>query len=121
MKTGRQGGFVLLAIMVLWTVLPASACILAHHAMARPACCRAMKDCDSPAMGADSSCCQIRGNGVAVASVLPYSNDDHGQQLAAATYLVGMQLPVAEIDGSSSTFNTPPPKFPPGGAFALRI
>jgi hypothetical protein len=122
MKTGRQGAFLLLAMVVLWTALPASVCLLARHAMALPACCRAMRNCDSPAMGADHSCCRIhRGGDVAVVTILPYSHDDHAQQLITAPYLNAMTPFPARCSGSGNAFATPPPKFPPGGAFALRI
>lgn len=111
----------MLAMVVLWTALPASACLLARHARSLPACCRSMKDCESAAMGADNACCQMHEGSAAVVSVLPYSNDDHAQQLIAMPLKIGVELPAAQGSVSSNAIATPPPKFPPGGAFSLRI
>jgi hypothetical protein len=121
MTKGRKGAFLLLAMVVFWTALPASACLLVRHTMGRPACCRDMKDCDSPMMGADNSCCQIQGSSAAVVTILPYSHDDHALQLIPMSYPNGVEPFVAHGSGYAHTLVIPPPKFPPGGAFALRI
>jgi hypothetical protein len=121
MTMGRKGAFLLLAVVVFWTALPASACLLARNATARPACCHAMKDCDSPMMGADNSCCQMHGSNAAVVTILPYSLEDHAPQLIAMPYQFRMEMTAAQSSGYGDSFETPPPKFPPGGAFALRI
>lgn len=121
MKIRRQGAFLLLAVVVLWTALPASACLLARHAMAQPACCRAMKDCDSPMMGAENACCQVHEGSAAVVTILPFSNDDHAQYSFVMFHLSSMEPSAAQWCGFAHMHVTPPPKFPPGGAFALRI
>ena len=111
----------MLAVVVFWTALPASACLLALRPMGQPACCRAMaKACGSPAMGADSSCCKVHGSNPALVSVQQYSA---GQSLdsAALPHQVGIKPPVDSGSGYLNAFEAPPPKFPPGGAFALRI
>src|ERR1035438_9509647 len=60
MNWDRKGILLMLAVVVLWAAAPASACLLGTRHSSPPACCRAMaKDCDTPTMGADSSCCQI--------------------------------------------------------------
>jgi hypothetical protein len=121
MNWDKKGVLSMLAVVVFWTALPASACLLASHPTGQPACCRAMaKDCDSPVMGADNACCKVHGSNPAQVSVQPYSSVP-SHRIADLPYQVGIESPSASGSGYSNTLETPPPKFPPGGAFALRI
>ena len=120
MNWHNKGVLLMLAVVVLWTALPASACLLASPSVRQLDCCRAMANaCETPAMGADSSCCQIHESSPALVSVQPYSPVQSHQSAALLSHL-GMQ-PSADSGGSMVAFEAPRPKFPPGGAFALRI
>ena len=121
MNWGRKGALLMLAVVVLWTAMPVSACLLGIRQASQPDCCRIMaQDCDSPSMGASNSCCQIQGKNTAVIPVSPYS-PKHAQKLAMVQQQAVMELPAAPGAGYTNALETPPPKFPPGGVFALRI
>jgi hypothetical protein len=121
MNWSRKGALLMLAVVVSWTTLPASACLLGMGQTSQPDCCGAMaQGCDSPEMGASSPCCQFHGKNSAVA-VVPQYKVEHAQELSAATYQTDAKLPAAQSSKYGSTVATPPPKFPPGGTFALRI
>lgn len=111
----------MLLVVAFWAAMPVSACLLGTRHARQPDCCRAMaQNCDSPTMGADSSCCQIQGNNPAVTPVPPFSVG-HPQKLAVIAHQAGLELPAAPGGGYGNALETPPLKFPPGGAFALRI
>lgn len=67
----KQSAILLLAVVVLWTAVPAFACLMPtqHHA-----CCQQMTQDCSTTMGADSSCCQAH---------LPQSNFPPARDLGA--------------------------------------
>lgn len=121
MNWGRKGALLMLAVVVFWAASPASTCLLASHSAGQPNCCGGMAlSCDSPGMGADSSCCRVQGNNPAFTPV-PSFSVWHSQKLAAVEHQAGLELPAAPGGGYGNALETPPPKFPPGGAFALRI
>jgi hypothetical protein len=121
MNLGRKGAVLLLAVVVFWAMAPASACLLGTRSAHQHDCCRAMaRACKSASITADSSCCRVHGQNPAVAPVPPYS-PEHAQDLALAPHLIDAQLPAASGAGHGNAFDAPPPKFPPGGTFALRI
>jgi len=117
---GRKGALPMLAVVVFWAAMPASACLLGPHAAALPDCCRTTaQGCDSPEMGAANSCCQIRGTIPAVPQVPPYTTE-HAQKLALVPHHAGLELLAAHGPAYGNAHATPP-QFPPGHAFALRI
>jgi hypothetical protein len=119
MNWNRKGALLILAVAVFWAAIPASACLLNIGHTGQPDCCRAMvQGCDSPRMGASSSCCQFQGKPPAVLPA-PSATTEHGQTLVL--YQPGMEMLVADGSVYGNTLETPPPKFQPGGAFALRI
>jgi hypothetical protein len=121
MNWHRKGVMSMLAVVVFWTALPVSACLLASHPLGQRDCCRAMaRACKSQVMGADSSCCQVHRSDPALASVQPTS-PVQSQETVALPCQVGIELPTVSGSGCTTAFEAPPPKFPPGGAFALRI
>jgi hypothetical protein len=70
----KQHAFLMLAMMVLWIVLPVSACSRAVQQMSQHACCRAMgQACDSSAMSSNSSCCVVDRQNTGVAALAPES------------------------------------------------
>ncbi|HEV2487190.1 MAG TPA: hypothetical protein VGT08_16800 [Terracidiphilus sp.] len=121
MNWDRKGVLLMLAVVVFWAAAPASSCLLGTRHSSQPDCCRATpKDCGTPAMGADSSCCQIHGKTPAVAPVQPYS-PVRSHEVAYVPHQAGIGSMAAPGAGYQNALETPPPKFPPGGAFSLRI
>jgi len=121
MNWSRKGALTMLASVVFWAAFPASACLLSIGHPAQPDCCRAMvQGCDLPGMGANSSCCQFQGTPNAVLPAPP-ATTVHGQTAALVTHRAGMEMPAGDSAVYGNTLKSPPPKSPPGGAFALRI
>jgi hypothetical protein len=122
MNWSRKGVLAMLAGVVFWAAFPASACLLSVGHPSQPDCCRAMTpDCDSPGVGASNSCCQFQGTPAAILAAPP-ATTEHGRTLALVPHQAGMEMPAGEVAVHGKTLKTTPPKkFPPGGAFALRI
>ncbi|MGD0158005.1 MAG: hypothetical protein ABSB50_18095 [Terracidiphilus sp.] len=117
----RKGALMMLAVVAFWATMPVSACLLSAQHGGQPDCCRGMaQGCDSPGVGAGNSCCQVQGKNPAVTPA-PQFTTEHLRKLALAPHQAGVQSPVAHGSGYRNTAATPPPKFPPAGAFALRI
>ncbi len=111
----------MLSVVVSWTAIPASACLLTINPTAQPDCCRAMaQECGSPGMGADASCCEVQRQDAAVTPVPLYSFE-HSHKPALVTHQAGLLSLVSSGAVYRNTSEAPPPKFPPGGAFSLRI
>ena len=121
MNWGRKSALLMLAVVVLWTAIPASACLLAEHSTGQPDCCRGMaRAFDSSSMCADGLCCQDHQQHAVVATVPLYS-PELSQKLAVVPQQAGLQLRAFPGATHRNAFEAPPLKFPPGGAFALRI
>jgi hypothetical protein len=122
MNWDRKGVLLMLVVVAFWAAIPATACLLAARQSSQPVCCHSIGDCNSMKLAADSSCCQMRGTNPAVTPVPPYS-PEQAQRLALLSHQdqhVAEQT-AAPGAGYASAFETPSPKSPPGGAFALRI
>jgi hypothetical protein len=116
----RKGALLMLAVVVFWAAMPASACLLGSQSAAVPDCCRATaQGCDSPGMGAGNSCCQVRGKIPAVTPVPPFTTE-RAQKLILVPLHAGLELLAAPGPVYGNVHATPP-QFPPGHAFALRI
>jgi hypothetical protein len=121
MNWDRKGALLMLVLVALWAAIPASACLLAAGQSSQPICCHSMDDCNSMKVAADNSCCRVRGANPAVTPVPPYS-PERAQRLALLPHHQDLaEQTVASGAGYASAFEIPPPKSPPGGAFALRI
>lgn len=121
MTWGRKGALMMLAVVAFWATMPTFACLLGTRHASQSDCCRAMaQTCDSPAKGADGSCCRTQGSNPAVALVPPFSVGN-SQNLAVEARQAGLELPAAPGGAYRNAIETPPPEFPPRGAFALRI
>ena len=118
---GRKIALLMLAVAVLWTAMPASACVLMMQSSARPACCGDMAQAGTMrGISMNPSCCQIRGTVPAVAPAPPFSLD-HSQQSAIVPYTSSLAAFVTRSNAWRDAFEIQPPKFPPGGIFVLRI
>lgn len=125
MNWGRKGALLMLAVVAFWAAMPVlapvSACLLGMRHASQPDCCRAMaENSDSPAMSAGNSCCQAQGENPAVPSVPPFSVG-HSQKLAFVAHGPGLEMRAVQRTAFINVLDAPPLKFPPGGAFALRI
>jgi hypothetical protein len=121
MNWGRKGALLMLAVVVLWTALPAYACLLAAHSTGQPDCCREMaREIDSPLMCANPSCCKAERQNAAVATAPLYS-PERWQKLAFVPHLADLQLGAFSGTKHRNDFETTPLKFQPDGAFALRL
>jgi hypothetical protein len=117
----RRRALLMLAIVVLWTVLPVSACLRAMQTTGQHACCHGMAQaCDSSAMDASGSCCLVHRQSAAVAPVSPEAAD-HLQTLAMVPHPAS--LPVSAITSAErrNALAPPPPIFWSGGVSILRI
>ena len=121
MNWGRKSALLMLAVVVLWTALPASTCLLAAHSTGQPDCCRGMaRKLASPSMCANPSCCQAERQNAAVATA-PLSFPEKSLKLTFTQHQAGLQLRAFSRASHGNPFEAPPPKFQPDGAFALRI
>ncbi len=118
----RKGALLLLAVVVLWSALPVSACLLARQLRTQKDCCRAMaRDCDAPGSASNTSCCKITRQDDAVTPVPLYS-PKHAQKLSLAPGTGNLlSARQAHVSLSGITFETPPPKPSPGGNSKLQI
>jgi hypothetical protein len=118
---GRKGALLLLAIVVAWTTLPASACLFTARTAGRPACCSGMaQDCPMCGMGLNVCSCRIDGRNAAFTPVPPYS-PEHAQPLAFVSPPTRFDLPAAARTGRRNALESPPPKFQSGSVSILRI
>ncbi|HEV2132778.1 MAG TPA: hypothetical protein VGR47_00815 [Terracidiphilus sp.] len=120
MFRSRKGGLLLLGVAVLWSVLPAGACLLTGHATARPACCTEMpQDCPTQGANMNAPCCQAHSGNPALVADTPLALD-HLQ-----TALAPNSLAPAVLDFAANPIplisEAPPPTSPPGANSILRI
>jgi hypothetical protein len=121
MNWGRKGALLMLAVVALWAAMPASACLLTMQPAGRSACCRGMaQDCPMHGMGMNASCCQFHGRNAALTQVSPFSSQ-RVQRLAFVPLQADLQLRAFWSARYRNASEAPPLKYPPGGAFALRI
>ncbi len=121
MNMGKKGAFLLLTVMVLWTVTPVCACLLAPQPMGQHACCRAMAhECGTPSAALSGSCCRIHPEQTASASG---STPVHQRPQRLAFVAQHFTLPAAATPNpvQATAFEAPPPKFSSSGSFSLRI
>lgn len=123
MIRNRKGALLMLMVVVFWTVIPASACLLPAHNAGLPPCCKAMaQECGSPQIGTGNSCCSIQSKAPAVAPApLRLIQQPQKFVLEAHQILAPDALNAAAATGYANSMLAPPSQFPPGSAVALRI
>ena len=121
MEWSRKGALLMLVVALLWSALPAAACLPAMQPSGQPACCRGMvPDCPMQGMNMGNSCCQIRPQNAAVTPDLPFS-PEHLQKLV---FVCHQASPGAFAIPGVLTLNmieSPPPDLSPGTSSILRI
>jgi hypothetical protein len=119
MHMGRKGAFLLLAVMILWAVAPALACVTL---MAHRSCCQgmAMQDCASSAMMQCGDCCRAQPTD---APLLPASASAVDHALGSGPSLTATELALLPGAGQAIllAFEAPPPPGFSGGGSILRI
>lgn len=121
MHNGRKGAFLLLVIAVLWSAMPAAACLFESHAMSPLACCRAMAP-NCPMHGTDmsSTCCQVQPEQAAAIADVPILP----KQVHAPACPLFAPEAVVPILMAVHGWNLPeasPPGISPGAKSILRI
>ncbi len=121
MQWGRKFGPVLLAVLVLWTAIPALVCLPTMHPMANHSCCMAMAgECPSPEAGASGTCCQIDQQSPTLPQASQFSIG-HAPRLALVTRDEVVQPFVLSVAGQPSRLEAVPSKSSSGRASTLRI
>lgn len=121
MNWGRKGAMLMLAVVVLWTAMPAAACLLPARSAGLPDCCRGMEQGGgSPSMSADNSCCKVQHRDSATVPAFPYSANQ-SQKLAFVLNVADVEAPASSRAGYRNALESPPPKRSSGGSSILRI
>lgn len=121
MNWSRKGALLMLAVVVFWTAMPASACLLGFNPMRRHDCCRGMmRMCGSAATAAGGACCQAGPRNTVVAPDPPYS-PEHAQKLVIIPHHVSPHSPAALRAACGNAFEAPPPKASSSSSSVLRI
>ena len=121
MRIGRTCAFLMLAMAVLWTAMPAFACLLNMHPTGQHACCIEMAPHrDTAGMAADRDCCRAQGQNIALATVPPCA-PQHSEKLALIPHEAGLDAPSTLGFQFRSALESPPPRASSGGGFILRI
>ena len=119
MRMGKKGAFLLPAVMVLWAVTPALACLTP---MAHRSCCQGMVmgDCASPAMMQCGNCCRVQPTD---APLLPGSASavDHAAVSLPSPAAAALALPPGAGQAILPVFEPPFPTGSPGAGSILRI
>lgn len=121
MRWGRKGALLMLVVAVLWTALPAAACLFPGRTMGHSACCHRMaQSCPMPGGGISASCCQIQPQQAAVIADSPIS-PERDRTPAFAFLSVGALVPLIHFEASRRIPQTSPPEISPGASSVLRI
>jgi len=121
MQWGRKFGPVLLAVLVLWTAIPALVCLPTMHPMANHSCCMAMAgDCPSPEAGASGACCQIAQQSPTLPQVSQFSVGYSLRLALVAREEITQPLAISVVC-QPSRLEAVPPKSSSGSASTLRI
>jgi hypothetical protein len=122
MRWGRKFALLMLATVVLWTALPASACLLAMQPGTPPACCRRSMAQKCGMRGTDSkaSCCQTGSIDAAVTLVPPFS-PEHSLKPLLVACPSSLERSATPVAGWRNALEAPPPRSSAGAISILRI
>ena len=121
MKSSRKGALLLLAVVVFWTAMPASACLLGLKPMRQHDCCRRMmRMCGSAAMVTGGACCQAAPRSAAVTPTPAYT-PEQVQKLVVIPHKVSLHSAATLRAAQGIAFEAPPPKAPSSSGSVLRI
>jgi hypothetical protein len=121
MNWSRKGALLMLAVVVFWTAMPASACLLGMKPMRQHDCCRRMaRMCGSAASAASNACCQASPRNTAAAPEPLYS-PEHSQKLVIVPHQAIAHAPATLCAAYGNAFEAPPPKSASSSGSILRI
>ncbi len=122
MSWGRKGALLMLAVVVFWTAMPVSACLLARQFPTQKDCCGAMaRNCNAPGSASNTSCCKTTRQEAAVTPATSYSYEQ-AQKLELVPGTANLlSLPQIHISLNRIAFETPPPRPSPGCNSKLQI
>lgn len=116
-RMSRKGAFLLLLVAVLWSALPATACLL--PSAAGPGCCRAMPpDCPMQNAGSVCACAPVHQDHAAIAPEAPVLS---AHTAACLTRVMNRFSLHASASRRQLAFAAPPPDPSPGKLSVLRI
>jgi hypothetical protein len=120
MNGGRKRVILMLVAALLWSVLPASACLLPGHAAGHDACCGGMpQHCPMCSTNMGTSCCQVHVQNVAVSPDLPFPLENL-QRLAFVSPRANIGMSSIARAVNPNTIESPPENSP-GASSILRI
>lgn len=116
----KSGALWLMMVLVLWTVVPSSACLLTARGTAHRACCQQKAPDCSRAMCSDGNCCRMeRGQTAAEPGAVFSVERGHELEFVPATI-----QPLLKSDAASelsTVASAPAPDTSPGKSSILRI
>jgi hypothetical protein len=118
MRSPRKGVFLLIAIVALWTVMPAFACV--QRMPVRRACCGLMRDCHLPTSMNAKKCCVARPQAELVQPATPGS-DEGGACLTTVAAAPELTEPLRSRACAVPSSEDSPPGQVSGAPFVLRI
>lgn len=117
----KNGAFLMLAVVILWTAAPGFACLSGTRLAGQPDCCRGMAlNCPMRDAGLNATCCPTHSQDSAVTPDPSYS-PEHSQKLCLAPHDAGLVVHAKLGFVDLAALKTPPPKLMPGGSSILRI
>ncbi|UWZ84214.1 hypothetical protein [Occallatibacter riparius] len=113
----RRSAFLVLAVVVLWAMSPALACLAAAPCHQ---CCHAMMvDCDTATMAAQP-CCQLQSSNTAIPA-----DRDATTELSSGALQTLVLVDLPDLSGAAVLeripSKAPPPRLPSGASTILRI
>jgi hypothetical protein len=121
MHWGRKVALLILAAVVLWTAMPAAACVLTMRSSARPSCCGEMApDGNMGGMKMTPACCRIHATAAAVTPVPPFS-PEHSLKPLFVAYPTSLEPSATPDAGWRNALEAPPPRSSAGAISVLRI
>lgn len=118
MRLEKAGAVFLMAIVALWTAMPAFACI--QKAPVHRACCGLMRDCHSSTAMNGKKCCINRPQAELAQPATPGS-DEGGYALTAIAVAPGPTTALILRASAVIASENSPPGQSPGAPFNLRI
>lgn len=121
MNGSRKGAVLMLVAALLWSALPASACLFPGHATGQPACCRGMTpDCPMNSKAMSSPCCQMHGQNVPVAPKTSFLSE-HSQRITFLPHPADLESVRDSASLCRLAQSAAPPDTSPGASCILRI
>ena len=121
MAWSRKGALLMLATVILWTAVPALACLPGMRSTGQADCCKSMTpDCPMSQAAMNASCCSTHRQDNAVPPV-PFYAPEHSQKLFLTPHSTGIAAPANAGSIERAALLASPPDHSPGASSILRI